>query len=154
MCYISTKGGFTVEMLTFVEQEYIPVGCVPAAHWPYAAVCFLGCLVLGGFSLAGGVLPGRGGVLPGRGGSPWRGVVFPGGGVVLPGRGGGFSLLETPPVNRMTDRCKNITLATTSLRPVIIICSGMNYWKLMTYKSMGTFTSGDSKRSKQKISPS
>ena len=22
-----------------------------------------------------------------------------------------------PPVNRMTDRCKNITLATTSLRP-------------------------------------
>ena len=25
---------------------------------------------------------------------------------------------DTPPVNRMTDRCKNITLATTSLRPV------------------------------------
>ena len=25
-----------------------------------------------------------------------------------------------PPVNRMTNRCKNITLATTSLRPVII----------------------------------
>ena len=25
-----------------------------------------------------------------------------------------------PPVNRMTDRCKNITLATTSLRPVKI----------------------------------
>ena len=24
-----------------------------------------------------------------------------------------------PPVNRMTDRCKNITLATTSLRPVV-----------------------------------
>ena len=24
-----------------------------------------------------------------------------------------------PPMNRMTDRCKNITLATTSLRPVI-----------------------------------
>ena len=27
--------------------------------------------------------------------------------------------MQTPPVNRMTDRCKNITLATTSLRPVI-----------------------------------
>ena len=26
---------------------------------------------------------------------------------------------DPPPVNRMTDRCKNITLATTSLRPVI-----------------------------------
>ena len=25
---------------------------------------------------------------------------------------------DTPPVNRMTNRCKNITLATTSLRPV------------------------------------
>ena len=25
---------------------------------------------------------------------------------------------DTPPVNRMTDRCKNITLATTSLQPV------------------------------------
>ena len=29
------------------------------------------------------------------------------------------ALRQTPPVNRMTDRCKNITLATTSLRPVI-----------------------------------
>ena len=27
----------------------------------------------------------------------------------------------TPPVNRMTDSCKNITLATTSLRPVITV---------------------------------
>ena len=60
-----------------------------------------GGLVPGGFSLAGGVwywgefsLAGEG-LVPG-GGSPW----------------------QTPPVNRMTDRCKNITLATTSLRPV------------------------------------
>ena len=28
---------------------------------------------------------------------------------------------QPPPVNRMTDRCKNITLATTSLRPVITV---------------------------------
>ena len=26
----------------FAKQECIPVGCVPAAHWPYAGVCFLG----------------------------------------------------------------------------------------------------------------
>ena len=26
---------------------------------------------------------------------------------------------DTPPVDRITDACKNITLATTSLRPVI-----------------------------------
>ena len=30
---------------------------------------------------------------------------------------------ESPPLNRMTDRCKNITLATTSLRPVKIALS-------------------------------
>ena len=28
---------------------------------------------------------------------------------------------DTPSVNRMTNRCKNITLTTTSLRPVIIL---------------------------------
>ena len=26
----------------YFKQECIPVGCVPAARWPYAAVCFLG----------------------------------------------------------------------------------------------------------------
>ena len=45
-----------------------------------------------------------------------RGGVPGPGGVV---RGGAWS--DTPPpVNRMTDRCKNITLAKTSFRPVII----------------------------------
>ena len=58
----------------------------------------------GGFSLAGGVLPGRGGVLPGRGDSPWQ--------------EGSSWQTPLPPVNRMTNRCKHITLATTSLRPV------------------------------------
>ena len=70
----------------------------------------------------------------GRGGSPWSGGV-PGPGRVLLGLGvvvpgpGGVSLVpgglpgwggspETPPVERITDTCKNITLATTSLRPV------------------------------------
>ena len=61
----------------------------------------------------GGVLLGPGGGSPwSRGGSPWSG----GGGLCLV-RGGS---LETPPVNRITDTCKNITLATTSLRPVNI----------------------------------
>ena len=47
----------------------------------------------------------------------------PRGGCLLPGRGGGIPTCTEadPPVNRMTDRCKNITLATTSLRPVNII---------------------------------
>ena len=69
-------------------------------------------LVRGGFSLlggsawSGGALPGLGGFSLVRGGSPWS-------------RGGS---LETPPVDRITDTCKNITLATTSLRPVTIGC--------------------------------
>ena len=45
------------------NQECIPVGCVPAAHWPYAGVCFpvwggspwQGGLLLGGCLLRGGV---------------------------------------------------------------------------------------------------
>ena len=76
----------------------------------------------GGFSLVPrGGLPGPGGgfsLVPGgstwsRGGSPWSW-----GGVCLVL--GGFSGDPTPPVNRITDTCKNITLATTSLRPVKI----------------------------------
>ena len=62
------------------------------------------CLVPGGFLPAGGVCLVPGGVSPCRGG--------------LPGPGG--VCLETPPVNRITHTCKNITLATTSLRPVNI----------------------------------
>ena len=69
----------------------------------------------GGFSLVlgGG---GRGSAWSG-GGSLWSGGVLLGlGGGVLFGPGGGSP--ETPPVDRITDTCKNITLATTSLRPV------------------------------------
>ena len=64
---------------------------------------------VGGVGLGGvGVLPGPGG------GSPWSG----GGGREGSAWSRGGSL-ETPPVDRITDTCKNITLATTSLRPVI-----------------------------------
>ena len=50
-----------------------------------------------------------------------RGACFLGG--CFPGRRCGIPACteaDSPPVNRMTDRCKNITLATTSLRPVKI----------------------------------
>ena len=65
----------------------------------------------------GGGLPGPGGfsLVLGGGGSPWSGGVLLGPGGVSLVRGGS---LETPPVNRITDMCKHITLATTSLRPV------------------------------------
>ena len=106
-------------------QECIPVGCVPTAHWPYAAVFFPGggvCLVPGGSAWSWGGLPGLGGGSAwsrGEGCSPWSGgfsLPGGGGGGVLPAWGGPW--LETPPVNRITDMCKNITLATTSLRPL------------------------------------
>ena len=69
-----------------------------------------GCLHARGVSLPGG--------LPANGGSPCQGGGLLGGGV-LPA-GGSPWWGGSPPVNRMTDTCKNITLATTSLRPVII----------------------------------
>ena len=55
-----------------------------------------------------GGVPGQGGV-PGPGGVPRPGGVY-----LVPGQ-------VLPPVNRMTNRCKNITLAKTSFRPVKIL---------------------------------
>ena len=59
---------------------------------------------------------------PGGGVCAWsRGGAAPRGGVPGPGGVGIPACIEAqppPPVNRMTNRCKNITLATTSLRPV------------------------------------
>ena len=95
------------------------------------------CLVGGGvsaWSRGGRCLPGLGG----RGGSAWSGrgclvwggvcLVWgvPGLGVCVPGPGGGLAsqhaLRQTHPPHRgQTDTCKNITLATTSLRLVTIL---------------------------------
>ena len=89
------------------------------------------CLVWGGS-------PWSWGFLLGPGGSAWSRGVLPAWGC-LPSQGGfslgGFSLVrgvlpasgglsrDPPPVNRITDTCKNIALATTSLRLVIMFCS-------------------------------
>ena len=84
----------------------------------------------GGSACRGGS-PCRGGVCLVRGGSPCQGVSAWSWGGCLPGPGGvlpaggclpgpGGVLRSPPPVDRITDTCKSITLATTSLRPVII----------------------------------
>ena len=57
-------------------------------------------------------------LLPGGGYAPGGCLVW---GVPGPGEGGWWYPSMHPPVNGMTNRCKNITLATTSLQPVIII---------------------------------
>ena len=116
----------------------------PGGGLPAGGVCAWSggwCAWSGGFSLLGGCLPGPGGWCAWSGG----GFSLPGGGLPGPGVGGGVVCLvrggvpvlrrvlpaggvsawsqggsqENPPVNRITDTCKNITLATTSLRPVI-----------------------------------
>ena len=79
-----------------------------------------GCLLRGGLVLGGrGVVSAPGGVWS-RGVSALGGLVL---GRGVWSQGGGIPACTEadppPPVNRMTDRCKNITLATTSLRPVI-----------------------------------
>ena len=46
-----------------ITQEFIPVGCVPAARWPYyAGVCFPGGCLLQGVSAPGGCVSAPGGV--------------------------------------------------------------------------------------------
>ena len=93
-------------------------------------VCSGGVCLLWGVSAPGrGCLLQEGGVCS-RGSAP--GVSAPGRcllqvsvccwGVVCFWRGGipACTEADTTPGNRMTDRCKNITLATTSLRPVMI----------------------------------
>ena len=109
------------------KQKCIPVGCVPAARWPYARVSFTGgrgvylflgsvlspgvYLGTGGACLPGGCLPGRGVCLPLRGECLPGGLTWGGGvcwGCVYPSMHWGR---HPPPVDRMTDACKNITLA-------------------------------------------
>ena len=76
-----------------------------------------GCLAQGVWS--GGV--------SGLGGCLVQGVSGPGG-VWSRGVSAGQVL---PPVNRITDRCKNITLATTSLRPVKMRPATSEMWEII-----------------------
>ena len=103
-----------------------PLGCGPGPDlpqfppwvWAWRGVSLAAG---GGVSLAaGGGSPWQleGGLL-GRGGSPWRGVSLVGESHWQWGGIPACTEADPPPVNRITNRCKNITLATTSLRPVI-----------------------------------
>ena len=65
----------------------------------------------------GGSVPGRGCLLLGRYLLWGEGVCLGG---LLPGGGIPACTQADPPMNRMTDRCKDITLTTISLRPVIM----------------------------------
>ena len=90
----------------------VPGGCLPGPEgstWSGGSAWSGGvCLVRGVLPCLGGP-PGLGGGLPGPGGVPGPG----GGGAGIPA----CTEADTPPVDRHTP-VKNITLATTSLRPV------------------------------------
>ena len=125
---VAYKIRFNIETKNMMKQECIPVGCVPAARWPYPGVCFPGggvcllrgvsapqggCLVLGGCLVPGGVCSrgvSAGGFWSG-GSGPRRGSAP--GGLLLEGVGAGIPACTEadPPVDRITDACKNITLA-------------------------------------------
>ena len=85
-----------------------------------------GCLLLGG-SLLGRGSPWWRGLLPG-GPPSWGGLL----GWGVPPWGGGSipacTEADPPPVDRITDTSKNITLATTSLRPVTTIFLKYSYF--------------------------
>ena len=110
----------TARLLT-VSQHTLPEGVPPRV-----------CTYLGGVPARRVYLPG--GYLPG--GVPAQGGVYLPGGVHLP-RGvcvpaWGCTCPGTPPVNRMTERCKNITLPQTSF-------AGGNKPSISTNKKNVTF---------------
>ena len=95
----------------YAKQEFIPVGCIQPACRPYPSMhCW------GGVYLPSGGVPAWGGVPTQRVYLP-RECTCPGG-VYLPGgvpvQRGCTCPGTPPPVNRMTDRCKNSTLPQTS----------------------------------------
>ena len=107
------------------NKNAFQVGCVPAARWPYAEVCFLGRGVLawgvcsqwgsapwGGCLLLGGLLPG--GVCS-QGGLLWGGVCSRGG--YIPA----CTEADTPPPLWTDRHLWKYYLGPTSLRPVKIL---------------------------------
>ena len=113
-CTVRTR----VAAMLLLKQGCIPVGCVPPACSPYPSMhCMGGVCVYRSLHWTGGVYPSMhwaGGCLPRVGCLP-RGVsaqcgCLPRGDLSRGVSASGLGVADTPPVNRMTDRCKNITL--------------------------------------------
>ena len=116
------------------KQECIPVGCVPAARWPYAEVCSRG----GGF-WSWGVCSGPGGVCSG----PGRVSAPRGRGWGVSGLGGVWSGVYPsmhwgrPPPPLWTDRrLWKYYLGPTSLRPVINFTKNSETWPRIESRSL------------------
>ena len=121
------------------KPTVITVGCVPS---PTVAICSWGVSGPGGSAtrrvsaLGGGCLLPGGCLVPGGclipGGCVFsRGCLVPGGCLVLGGAwyGGGIPVCieADTPVNRMTDRCKNITFATSLWTVITVATTHLQY---------------------------
>ena len=123
--------GVATEAVSGGVYLFLGVYLVRGVYLVLGVYWFWGVYLLGVYLVLGGV-PGPGGVYLPRGYLVW-GVYLVPGGYLVPGLGGctwsggvptqgvylvtGVPAQVLPPVNRMTDRCKNITFA-TSLRTV------------------------------------
>ena len=122
-----------------VCRSLLPGGgvCFPGGLLPGGGCLLLGGVCSQGMSALGGVCSGGwgcllwgvsalGGVC--SGGCLLPGGSAPGGGCLLRGECGipACTEADTLPLNRMTNRCKNITLATTSLRLVTMLISSID----------------------------
>ena len=109
-------GGLPAEGASLPERAGLPAPGVGSPCW--GASLPRGVSLSGGFPCRGVSLPG--GVLPTQGGLPAGGASLPGG-FSLPGGPpcrGGSPCRRPPLLTESQTREKNITLATTSLRPV------------------------------------
>ena len=136
---VSFLGGLLLGGVSFLGG--LLLGGVPPSLGGLLLGVGVGCLLLcrvGGASFLGNLLLGRCLLLGGVsfwGGASFLGVPPSWGGLL--GRGGASlaggipacTEADTPPMNRITHSCKNITLATTSLRSVTtqFVTKHMNY---------------------------
>ena len=106
----------TGRSLTVCRSLLLGVSALGVCVCSSGCVCSGGCLLPGVVSAWGHVC--SGGLVCSGACLLWGGVYSQGGVSALGGWHPSMHRGRHPPVNRMTNRCKNITLATTSFRPV------------------------------------
>ena len=111
-CIFVLPSEYAYNKNAFQWDVYRPLVALISQHALLRGVYLLGCVPgPGGCTCLGGVSGPRGVYLVLAGCTCPEGCTWSGG---VPGPGGGVPAQVLPSVNRMTDRCKNITLPQTS----------------------------------------